>query len=304
MAIAISILVVGIIFAIIYLYSITQDKWNWLNIISISSIPLIVIFTFFFYLILKMFEVQDFYLGTLLISSAFIILFILKNLTKKILTEKKNTARKFLAKYKQVGIGLVIVIIGGFLFRFLENYGKEYSKEISLKQEDASRKCNAQEILRIEPLLDKAFNSINMNSSFADAKNILEKISKESSKNIIQPVVSGIPNDDIMLRYISLDIVPDCNSKFYYQIQITADQSNQLLIYQTSAINPPKGYRWKGRLSFIPDHPPLLPIGLKEEKLIDPYDGKVHYLPPENFFAIWGLTADFKEQRRVKGFNK
>lgn len=297
---AIAILLVGIIFAIIYLYSITRDRWNWMNIIYTLLIPLLVIIMFSLFLTMKIFELQNIYFEIFLLFSGVLIFFLIKNLINKISNRKKNIANKFLMKYKKIVISLLIVLVGVFFFKYLENFGKEYNQKISLKREDSARECNAREIIRIEPILDKAFNSININSSFVDAKKVLEKISEESSKNednIIIPVFEGIPDNDIRSKYIYLDIFPDCDSSFHYQIQIIADENNKLLTYQTSAINPPKGYRWKGRLSFIPDNPPLIPVGLKEEEV---KEGGLSYLPPRNFFAIWNLTADFKEQRREK----
>lgn len=299
MAIAISILLVGIIFAIIYLYSITRDRWNWMNISYFLIIALLVIIMLSLFLTMKIFELQNIYFEIFLLFSGVLILFLIKNLINKI-SNRKNIANKFLTKYKKIGISLLIVIVGGFFFKYLENFGKEYNQKISLKREDSARECNAREIIRIEPILDKAFNSININSSFVDAKKVLEKISEESSKNehnIIMPVFDGIPDNDIRSKYMYLDIFPDCDSSFHYQIQIIADENNKLLIYQTSAINPPKGYRWKGRAGFIPDNPPLIPVGLKEEEV---KEGGLSYLPPRKFFAIWNLTADFKEQRREK----
>lgn len=252
----------GTLFALIYLYNVTKDRWNWerfgkffLKVVPItfSTILLLVIIVW----ICGKYENE---------TSDFLILFIvlclqiflLKRLTSEVWDWKK------IIKFGIYVTSLIVIIFFGFY-----TYDKAISiyeniqKEARIKKEEIARDCNAQEILRIEPKLKENLRSLNAFTSIEEVTKVLNSLEPSSNQIVI-------PEDNIKTKMAVAVVKPKCNSEFRYLISATFNEDGFLDDYKTIARNPPLGYKVqsiKQASKFISIEDLPVPSSTKEENI-------------------------------------
>ena len=234
MAIAFSIFFVGTLFALIYLYNVTKDRWDWTKLAKlISNIVPITIASLFLLLVLGWFSerairnLEDYLLMIFAIS---IELFVIRRLTYDRWNWKKIT------KYILYVITfLVILLFGFFLNEKLTNIYNNHQADARIKREEAARECNAKEISRIEPKLKAVFSSV---SAFTYISQISE-IFKQLEPNSLEVNLS---EENIKSKIAIAEIKSKCDSESKYRVVATFNESGFLDDYKTIAINPPIGY--------------------------------------------------------------
>ena len=124
MATSLSIFILGINFALIYLYSITRDRWNWSRIILWASIPLTLLFVLILYIVFKIFKLETLYTNLLVISGASTLLLLVWQLTKRIWAW-----RKILSVLKKTCLSIFVIYALYYAFTQAQNYyiKKHYS---------------------------------------------------------------------------------------------------------------------------------------------------------------------------------
>lgn len=288
-----AIFVVGLIFAVIYLYSITKDRWDWLKITYLSSIPFVLLLTLTFYIVFKLLYLDSIYIKLLLLTSFITIVFLLNKFKKQ-----KWNFKKIFQKYKKIGILLTLIFISYLSYGHLKNYYDLYKNEVALKREEKARECNAREIKRLEPILEKSFKSLDINSSYDDAKNSLDGIKKQflSDKSAVIAFKNSISPENIKVKTLELILLPNCDTAFYYQIKIEAGEDNKLLKYDTLATNMPVGYN--PNIADISD----LPVPPKKEAIFWERDSKDTNLEVIKLDTVYLLkySANYQEQRKIK----
>lgn len=230
-----SIVFVGTVFGLIYLYSITRDRWNWQKIILSLSIPFVLLVTFFAYLILRPKGYEDNpdripeYLA--IAVGGFITIFLLRRITK----DSWDWVRIF--RYAKIASMTVIGFYGlYYAYLHFESWNTERVVRVHQEREERVRECNAKEIQRLEPLLIVAMQSVNPDWSLEQVKPVLQKIGTSEIKQLI-------PEKHIKQKQLKVEVHPKCDSDFRYEITVTADEDDRLLWYLTDGYSPPKGYR-------------------------------------------------------------
>lgn len=234
MAIALSVLFVGTLLALIYLYNITKDRWDWTKLVRIfSNIAQLTFASLFFLFVLAWFSekatrnLEDY---LLLIVAISIELFVIRRLTYDRWNWKKIT------KFIWYSITLLAILFAGFFFyEKLTKIYDNYQADKRVKREEAARECNAVEISRIEPLLKVAFNSVSQNSMVDDVMKSFRSLEPNSTQ-------ISIPENNIKSKMAIAEITTTCDSEFSYRVIATFNASGLLEDYKTIAINPPIGY--------------------------------------------------------------
>ena len=235
MAIALSVLFVGTLFALIYLYNITKDRWDWTKLAKIISniVPLTFASLFFFIALIWFFEKTTRNLSDYLtlIAATSIELFLIRRVTYDRWNWKKITKIILYAIML-----LFILLLGFFFYEKITKIYENHQAEAREKREFAARSCNAAEINRIEPLLQQAISSINERTSIQAMHSILSDLNSSALKE-------SNPLNNIKEFVIETSVKPNCESNFRYQLEATFSEDKILNTFKTFAINPPKGYR-------------------------------------------------------------
>ena len=140
MAIALSVLFVGTLLALIYLYNITKDRWDWTKLARIfSNIVQLTFASLFFLFVLAWFlekatrNLEDYFL---LIVAIGIELFVIRRLTYDRWNWKKIT------KFIWYSIILLAILFAGFFFyEKLTKIYDNYQSDVLEKRELAARSC-------------------------------------------------------------------------------------------------------------------------------------------------------------------
>lgn len=234
MAIGFSILFVGSLFALIYLYNVTKDRWNWSriakfigHIVPLASASLFLLFVLTWLLGRNDNDLSDY---LLLLVAVVIEIYLLHRLT----SQRWNWGKIF--KLGAYGLTLLTVVTLGYYA-----YGKavtiydEYQNDARIKKEELARECNAGEILRIEPHLKEAFTSVSAYTTIDEVNRIFKPLEPSSTE-------ITIAEKNIKAKVAIAEIKPKCDSEFRYRVIATFNESGFLDDYRTIARNPPKGY--------------------------------------------------------------
>lgn len=297
MATGLSIFIVGIIFSLIYLYSITRDRWNWHKILCWSAIPLTLITSQILLLIMKMLEISNLYINFLYLITICIVGILLWRLTRVSWDWKRN-----FRILKILGLATFAVYSLSYIYNVAGDYAKRHKQEVALNREEAARECNAKEIARLEPILDQSIRSVTSDSSLEDVKEALEKISSDTlAGKTKEKVITEISADNIKEKQVRLDIHPKCDTAFYYRILVTNNENGQLSKYITEAHNPPTGYHGgdREREWISADMGSAKGRNLLANEDNSPSHG--HFVPDdgaERIKVIARFTVDFEKKRK------
>ena len=279
MAIGFSILFVGSLFALIYLYNVTKDRWNWSKIVKfIGNVVPLASASLFLLLVLTWLlgrydnDLSDY---LLLLVAVLIEIYLLHRLT----SQRWNWGKIF--RFGAYGLTLLIVVTLGYYA-----YGKaitiyeNHQNDARIKKEELARECNAEEILRIEPRLKEAFTSVSAYTTVEEVNNVLKKLEPNS-------IETTISEKNIKAKMVTAEIKTKCASEFFYRVVATFNENGMLDDYRTIARNPPKGYL--GRVD-------ISRFGKPNEVLIIPPLPKNAYRE----MAISELSVNFAEEAEFK----
>ena len=266
MAIGFSIFFVGSLFALIYLYNVTKDRWDWSkiakfigNVVPLTFASVLLLFVLAWLSGRSDNDLSDY---LLLLISVVIEIFFLHRLTSQRWNWRK------ISRLGAYGLTLLIVVtLGYYAYGRAITIYDNYQNEVRIKREESSRECNSGEILRIEPHLKEAFTSVSAFTTI-DEVNMIFKPLEPSSTEIT------IAEKNIKAKVAIAEIKTKCDSEFSYRVVATFNESGFLDDYRTIARNPPKGYLGSIDISRfrpvpIDDLPiPLLPKGAYREMAV------------------------------------
>jgi hypothetical protein len=133
-------------------------------------------------------------------------------------------------------LGLSLLSSAYYGYPSIRKWNEDRKIKISEQREFAARSCNAAEIKRLEPLIEKVKNSITRTDSIQD---VLEKIKALTAENVERK----ISEENIKLQVVTFFVRPKCATAFEYSIEIFFDESEKIFEFKTWAINPPIGYQ-------------------------------------------------------------
>jgi hypothetical protein len=221
MSVGLAILITATMFAVLYLYSLTRDRWDWRRIAKwggVATASLIMLpVVFLIYLLSEHTPAAT--IGFVLVAAVGIF-----------------------CLYKVGGLSLVavsavaVVCAGGYF-----GYGKfqvwSKQQEVTRKEarEENARACNAAEIVRLEPILRRANEAVTDSMSLDQAKSILDPILGSTTDFLI-------PDSDIKKKRLIGKLNPKCDTAFYYSIKVQYNEYGTLEWFRVWAENAPKGY--------------------------------------------------------------
>lgn len=235
MAIAFSIFFVGTLFALIYLYNVTKDRWDWTKLAKLISniVPLIIASLFFLFTLVWFSEKETRNLGDYLLFMVAISLVLLG--LRRLTYDRWNWGK--ITRITLYSIALIAILSAGFFFyEMLTKIYDNYQTDALEKRELAARSCNAAEINIIEPKIRQSISSINERTNIQEMHSILAGFNNSA-------VEESNPLYNIKMLEVKTSIKPNCQSNFHYQLEAIFNEDGILNTFKTYAINPPKGYR-------------------------------------------------------------
>jgi hypothetical protein len=234
MSTAFAVFLSGIVLAGVYLYGITKDRWNWRRLGAWITLVLgtmgAIVVTF---VVNTFFDVKVArYVGAVLgcVLSYFAI-----HLAGSKRTENTPLFRR-LKIISLLILGLILLIpCGQIAYVTTKKAIAAHETAKSLTREAKARSCNAGEIRRIEPLLQKSRDSLTAGNTFEGARAALSALLGSSGE-------LSIPEENIGLREITYTVKTNCDSLFAYVVSLRATDTGTLLSLTTRVVNPPVGY--------------------------------------------------------------
>ncbi|HYL31988.1 MAG TPA: hypothetical protein VEU53_02420 [Stellaceae bacterium] len=233
MSAGLAIFLVGLLFATVYLYSITRTQWNWRRIAKFSALgtsAIISVLAVGFAALIWGYSgasVVVVAVGTIALASLYIV------------TRQRWNWPK-IVKRARTPAGVIcalvfLAVLGVSTYRDHQRAVAEQEQTRKAKREERARACNAAEIKRLEPILARANDAVTESMTLDDAKKALDPI-------LGMPTEIDVPSDNIKQKVLVGQLQPKCDSAFYYLINVIADEQGKLTWFRVWAENAPEGY--------------------------------------------------------------
>lgn len=227
-----AILLVGVLLALIYLYSVTKDRWNWKRIAAWSSVPLILTLT----------GVVSFFAWIAFTEAhAYSILIIGIALAVAQIWRITKERAEWLWLWKAIsGVVVLGILVGASYLSFdkVAAWKESQQQKSEEKREQLARTCIADDIPRMESVLHKIGSEIRQGAS----QGIYDKTHSILKSNSVEQIKVVAANDDILEKVVVGVLPTKCDSKFHFLLDVRFTRDQVLRWFRVFAQNKPKGY--------------------------------------------------------------